>query len=92
MSADAQPVTGGTVERREVVDRAGNAKGKAAQGAVAGAILGRVLGGDTKGTVVGAAGGAAAGAALGRSRTHEESCFTPGAEVRMRLKEALAVR
>ncbi len=89
--AEAQPVTG-EVERREVVDKAGSSKSKAVQGAIAGAILGRVLGGSGKSTVIGAAGGAAAGAAMGRGRSHEESCLTAGAPVRVRLAEALAVR
>jgi hypothetical protein len=89
--AEAQPVTG-EVERREVVDKAGSSKSKAVQGAIAGAILGRVLGGGGKSTVIGAAGGAAAGAAMGRGRSHEESCLTAGAPVRVRLAEALAVR
>jgi len=89
--AEASPVTG-DVERRQVVDKPGSAKGKAVQGAIAGAILGRVLGGGTKGTVIGAAGGAAAGAAMGRGRSHEEACLTPGAPVRVRLSEALALR
>jgi hypothetical protein len=89
--AEAQPVTG-SVERHQVVDREGTSKGKAVQGAIAGAILGRVLGGSGKGAVIGAAGGAAAGAAMGRGRSHEEACLTPGAAVRVRLSEALAVR
>jgi hypothetical protein len=90
VAADALPVTG-SVERRQVVDKESSAKGKAVQGAIAGAILGRVLGGG-RSTVIGAAGGAAAGAAMGRGRSHEEACITPGAEVRVRLSEALAVR
>jgi hypothetical protein len=89
--AEAQPVTG-AVERQQVVDKASSAKGKAVQGAIAGAILGRVLGGSSKGAIIGAAGGAAAGAAMGRGRSHEEACFSPGAAVRVRLTEALAVR
>lgn len=91
MVAEASPVTG-DVERRQVVDKPGSAKGKAVQGAIAGAILGRVLGGGAKGTVIGAAGGAAAGAAMGRGRSHEEACLTPGAPVRIRLSEALVLR
>ena len=91
VSAEAQPVTG-DVERRDVVDKASSAKGKAVQGAIAGAILGRVLGGSGRATVIGAAGGAAAGAAMGRGRSHVEACLVPGAAVRVRLSEALAVR
>jgi outer membrane lipoprotein SlyB len=51
-----------------------------------------VLGGGGRGTVIGAAGGAAAGAVMGRGRSHQEACITPGAPVRVRLAESLAVR
>ena len=90
VAADAVPMS--SLDRSKVQGADPNAdKKKVAGGAIAGAILGQIIGHNTKGTIIGAAAGAAAGAAVAKAGEKWEACLPAGAQIRLKLNEALVL-
>lgn len=90
VNAEVTPVS--SLDRQKVAGADPNAdKKKVAGGAIAGAILGQIIGRNTKGTIIGAAAGAAAGAAVAKSREKWEACLPAGAQLTLKLTEALVL-
>lgn len=90
VNAEVTPTVG--LDRQKVQGADPNAdKKKVAGGAIAGAILGQMIGRNTKGTVIGAAAGAAAGAAVAKSQEKWEACLPSGAQLNLKITEALVL-
>jgi hypothetical protein len=90
VNAEVAPTVG--LDRQKVQGADPNAdKKKVAGGAIAGAILGQVIGRNTKGTIIGAAAGAVAGAAVAKSQEKWEACLPAGAQMNLKITEALVL-
>ena len=90
VAADVTPES--TLDRTKVQGVDPNAdKKKVAAGAIAGAILGQMIGHNTKGTIIGAAAGGAAGAIVAKAGEKWEACLPAGAQLKLRLNEALVI-
>jgi hypothetical protein len=90
VNAEVAPSTGLDRQKVQAVDPNADKK-KVAGGAVAGAILGQILGRSTKSTIIGAAAGAAAGAAVAKSQEKWEACLPAGAQLNLKITEALVL-